>query len=81
MPSKDWKAPFQYEKVALDGVDADKNKRAKNMGATLKRIWGYLSKQKAMLYLVIAMVVASSGLGLLGPYLIGVSLDNSLVTQ
>jgi ATP-binding cassette subfamily B protein len=78
---QDWKAPFQYEKIALDDVDLDKEKRAKNMGATLKRIWEYLSKQKGMLFLVILMVILSSGMGLLGPYLVGMAIDNYIVTQ
>ncbi len=81
MSSKDWKAPFQYEKVPIDSVNAEKKKRAKNMGATLKRIWDYLSKQKGMLLLVIFMVLLSSGFGLLGPYLIGYSIDHFIVPQ
>ncbi len=81
MSNKQWKAPFQYEKVSLDTVHADKNKRAKNMGATIKRIWEYLSRQKYMLCLVIFMVLISSVLGLLGPYLIGMAIDDYIMTQ
>lgn len=81
MSSKDWKAPFQYIKIPLDTVDVDKKKRAKNMKATLKRIWEYLSKQKGMLFLVIFMVLVSSGLGLLGPYMIGMAIDEFIVMQ
>lgn len=81
MSNKDWKAPFHYEKIKLDSVQIDKDKRAKNMGATLKRIWAYLSRQKGMLFLVILMVIFSSGLGLLGPYLIGMAIDDYIVTQ
>lgn len=81
MSSKQWKAPFQYEKVPLDSVDADHKKRAKNMGATIKRIWDYLKKEKKMLLLVIFMVFLSSGLGLLGPYMIGMAIDEYIVTQ
>ena len=81
MSNKDWKAPFHYEKIKLDSVQIDKDKRAKNMGATLKGIWAYLSRQKGMLFLVILMVIFSSGLGLLGPYLIGMAIDDYIVTQ
>lgn len=81
MSNNEWKAPFQYEKIPLDSVDVDKNKRAKNMSATIKRIWDYLSKQKRMLFLVILMVMISSGLGLLGPYMIGMAIDDFIVTR
>ena len=81
MSNKDWKAPFQYEKIPLDTSSKNKKERAKNMGATLKRIWQYLSKQKGMLTLVILMVVASSGLSLLGPYMVGMSIDHFIVTR
>ena len=81
MSKKDWKAPFHYEKIKLDSVKVDQDKRAKNMGTTLKRIWEYLSRQKGMLFLVILMVFFSSGLGLLGPYLIGMAIDDYIVTQ
>lgn len=81
MSSKDWKAPFQYEKVSLNQVQVDKDKRAKNMSSTLRRIWEYLSKEKGMLTLVILMVLIASGMGLLGPYLVGMSIDHYIVTQ
>ena len=81
MSNNQWKAPFQYEKVSLDAIHVAQEKRAKNMGATIKRIWNYLSQQKYMLFLIIFMVLASSGLGLLGPYMIGMAIDDYIVTQ
>src|SRR5690625_5014710 len=51
------------------------------MVASLKRIWQYLSNQKRMLTLVILMVVTSSGLSLLGPYMVGMSIDHFIVTR
>ncbi|MFC4599855.1 ABC transporter ATP-binding protein [Cohnella hongkongensis] len=53
-------------------------RKAKNWQATLKRIWGYLARRKAMLSLVLFMVLISSGLSLLGPYMIGVAIDRYL---
>lgn len=53
-------------------------RKAKNWQATIKRIWGYLARRKAMLTLVLLMVMISSGLSLLGPYLIGVAIDQYL---
>ncbi|SDS49569.1 ATP-binding cassette, subfamily B [Paenibacillaceae bacterium GAS479] len=49
--------------------------RAKNMSGTLERLWGYLAKRKLKLYAVLALVAISSGLALLGPYLIGQAVD------
>ncbi|MHA6251721.1 ABC transporter ATP-binding protein [Oceanobacillus sp. CAU 1775] len=81
MSNNEWKAPFQYEKIPLDTVEVDKDKRAKNMRGTIKRVWDYLARQKKMLFLVIFMVLISSALGLLGPYMIGMAIDNFIVTQ
>ncbi|MFJ7977220.1 ABC transporter ATP-binding protein [Peribacillus sp. NPDC096379] len=53
----------------------------KNWMGTVKRIWSYLETNKTMLFLVLFMVVVSSGLGLLGPYLVGVSVDEFIVMK
>lgn len=53
----------------------------KNWGKTLAGIWSYLSKHKGLLTLILLMVVLSSALGLLGPYLVGVSVDRFLGTS
>lgn len=52
----------------------------KNWGKTLKGIWSYLSNYKSLLFLILLMVLLSSGLGLLGPYLVGVSVDRFIGT-
>lgn len=52
--------------------------KAKNWSATLRRIWSYLARRKGKLSLVLLMVMLSSGLALLGPYLLGVAVDNFL---
>jgi ATP-binding cassette, subfamily B, multidrug efflux pump len=52
--------------------------RAKNWSGTLGRIWSYLSAHKARLAAVLLMVVFSSGLALLGPYLVGMAVDDYL---
>lgn len=52
--------------------------KAKNWSATLKRIWSYLARRKGKLSLVLLMVMLSSGLGLLGPYLLGIAVDEFL---
>lgn len=52
--------------------------KAKDWKATLKRIARYLSHRKGRLSLVLLMVLTSSALTLLGPYLIGLAIDRYL---
>lgn len=47
---------------------------------TIKRIWRYLAVHKRLLTGVLIMVVLSSGLGLLGPFIIGRIIDTHLST-
>ncbi|MGM7637137.1 ABC transporter ATP-binding protein [Bacillus sp. Hm123] len=54
--------------------------RIKAATQTLKRLASYLAKRKGLLFLVVIMVAASSGLGLLGPYLVGMAIDEFIVT-
>lgn len=49
--------------------------RAKNARGTVRRLWGYLRRQKRALLLTGGMVVASTGLNLAGPYLLGRAID------
>ncbi|MBM3187822.1 MAG: ABC transporter ATP-binding protein [Chloroflexi bacterium] len=49
--------------------------RPKDMRGTLLRIWGYLGRQKRALVLTTLLVAVTSGLGLLGPYLMGRAID------
>nr|WP_257535666.1 ABC transporter ATP-binding protein [Mesobacillus foraminis] len=48
---------------------------------TVKRIWKYLSVHKGLLSGVLLMVVMSSALGLLGPYIIGHTIDTHLAVE
>lgn len=81
MSIKQLKHPFQYEKLPLGTITTEEQSKAKNNIATIKRIWSYLAKEKLKLTGVILMVLVSSGLSLLGPYLIGVAIDNFIVNQ
>ena len=58
-----------------------KAQKPENWFATIKRIWSYLRVKKGILFLVLLMVVASSAFGLLGPYFVGVSIDQYIVTK
>ncbi|RXZ83677.1 ABC transporter ATP-binding protein [Paenibacillaceae bacterium] len=49
--------------------------RARNTKATLLRLWQYLKRQRAALFVVFALTVLSSGLSLLGPLYIGRAID------
>lgn len=76
--------PFQYKKIKLD-LQGDqplkKKAKAKNWVATLKRIWSYLVVRKGLLSLVLLMVLLSSGLALLGPFLVGMAVDDFIVSK
>ncbi|KUP09786.1 multidrug ABC transporter ATP-binding protein [Bacillus coahuilensis m2-6] len=80
---RELKKPFTYDKIKLDPSqnkkDQGKKIEWKAAGETLYRLWTYVSRKPTLFYLVIFMVVASSALGLLGPYLIGMTIDEYIV--
>src|SRR5699024_10869837 len=78
---KEIKKSFQYEKLSLEHSTSEKKKRSKNTAQTVKRIWSYLAKEKGRLTLVILLVLISSALSLLGPYMIGMAIDDYIVTK
>lgn len=55
--------------------------KPKNWASTVKRIGSYFSNQKWLLSLVLLMVIISSALSLLGPFLIGVAIDSYIVKE
>ncbi|MCQ6557502.1 ABC transporter ATP-binding protein [Paenibacillus mendelii] len=63
-------------RAAKDSEGKKAKAKAKNWTVTLGRIWTYLAKHRGKLALVLVMVVLSSALALLGPYLIGVAIDD-----
>ncbi|WP_414698878.1 ABC transporter ATP-binding protein [Paenibacillus sp. LPE1-1-1.1] len=86
------KEPFQYAKPfdgkmaeskdqMAGGGHARSKPRAKNMSGTLKKMWNYLFEYKGKLAAVIIMVVLSSALSLLGPYLAGTAIDHFLINR
>ncbi|RBP93244.1 ATP-binding cassette subfamily B protein [Cytobacillus firmus] len=81
---KQLKEPFQYKKIPLDlngEFTKGKKPKSENINFTLKRIWTYLAYNKGLLSLVLLMVVISSAMGLLGPYLVGMAIDEYIVTK
>lgn len=56
-----------------------KVKRPDEMLGTLRRIWGYLASYRSKLIAVLIMIILSTAFSLLGPYLIGYSIDHYMV--
>lgn len=75
--------PFQYKRNNEKDSDNINKVKAKpqNWPYTLKRLWRYLSHNKGLFSLVLIMVVISTGLGLLGPILVGKVIDDFIVTR
>lgn len=46
-----------------------------DIGSTIKRIWRYMRVEKVRFYTVLALILLSSSLSLLGPYLLGRTVD------
>jgi ATP-binding cassette subfamily B multidrug efflux pump len=57
-----------------------KKKLPQNWKGTLSKIWGYCAVHKSLLALILLMVLISTSLGLLGPYLLGVAIDRFVVS-
>lgn len=55
--------------------------RAKNTKATLYRLWQYLRKQRRSLLIVVLLTSLSTISALLGPYLIGISIDKYIIPR
>ncbi|RHW41497.1 ABC transporter ATP-binding protein [Neobacillus notoginsengisoli] len=76
--------PFVYTRPALQAKGkamAKKKEKAKNWAATIKKLWEYLSVKKGGITLVLFLVVLSTALSLLGPVLIGKTVDNYIVAK
>jgi ATP-binding cassette subfamily B multidrug efflux pump len=78
--------PFKYKRISINKthkneVPSKKKPKAKDWAGTIKRIWQYLSYSKGLLTLVLLMVLVSSILGLLGPFLIGTAIDDYIVEK
>lgn len=60
---------------------SEEGSKTRGLGSTVKRIWSYLADHRSLIILVLIMVVASSALGLLGPFMIGWGIDEYLATE
>lgn len=66
---------------ATPGKAPTKAKKPDQMLSTLRRIWNYLTEYRAKLIGVFVMVLLSTALSILGPYLVGVTIDEYLVAN
>ncbi len=57
----------------------DKKPRAKNASATIRRLWTYLRRHRVALITMALVVAVTSALNLVGPYLIGVAVDDYIL--
>lgn len=77
--------PFSYEKIDLDEADQTKDEKTKpkvrNWKGTITRIFRYLLDEKWKLIFVLLMVIVSSALAIIGPYLIGMAVDDYIVER
>lgn len=75
--------PFGYEPILtkedIKGTGKKKGERASNWKSVLYRIWQLVDEQRALLMTVLALVFVTSGLTLLGPFMVGKIIDNHIV--
>ncbi|MCS7202333.1 MAG: ABC transporter ATP-binding protein/permease [Dictyoglomus sp.] len=55
--------------------------KIKNPWETLKNLWRYLGEYKLMLFFVFILVLFSSILGIIGPYMIGKAIDSYIIPK
>lgn len=72
---------FQGQFANKGGRNTPKMGKVKNAQGTVMRVWNYMGYQKAALMFVIFLVVVTTLLGLLGPYFMGVIIDQYIVPK
>ncbi|OSM11209.1 multidrug ABC transporter ATP-binding protein [Bacillus toyonensis] len=72
---------FQGQFANKSGRNSSKSGKVKNTKGTVKRIWNYMGYEKAALMFVIFLVFVTTLLGLLGPYFMGVIIDQYIVPK
>jgi ATP-binding cassette subfamily B protein len=55
--------------------------KVKDRKGTLKRLWSYMQRQKFKLIFIVIVVIITTVLGLLGPYLIAKAIDDYIVPK
>lgn len=77
--------PFGYDPIIkkedIKGPRKKKAERANDWKSVLLRIWKLVDEQRGLLIAVLALVLVSSVLSLLGPFLIGKIIDNHIIAM
>ncbi|WP_173918353.1 ABC transporter ATP-binding protein [Halobacillus sp. Marseille-Q1614] len=76
MAERNNRAPIRHHHHGI----GTKPPKVDDMQTTLKRIWEYMSREKKLFYSVLAVLFISSALSLLGPYLLGVAVDQVIAS-
>ncbi|WP_441347709.1 ABC transporter ATP-binding protein [Sporosarcina sp. ACRSL] len=75
--------PFGYEPIIkkedIKGPGRKKVERANDWKSVLLRIWKLVDEQRGLLILVLSLVLVSSALALLGPFMIGKIIDTHII--
>lgn len=53
----------------------------KDRGRTVRRLWGYLRYQRASLIIAVFLIMCTAGLQILGPYFMGVAIDDYITPR
>lgn len=79
--------PEQDEQLSVQAMPVPgrhapvQKQKPKNFSETIRKIWSYLATHKGKLFLVLLMVLLSSAMALLGPFLIGRAVDIYIVER
>lgn len=72
---------FQGQFGNKNGRNNSRTGKTKDTKGTVMRVWNYMGYQKAALIFVIVLVFVTTLLGLLGPYYMGVIIDEYIVPR
>jgi len=76
--------PFGYEPILtkedIKGPRRKKGERPSNWKSVFRRIWQIVDQQRSLLVTVLILVFISSGLALLGPVMVGLILDDHIIS-
>ncbi|KGA97491.1 multidrug ABC transporter ATP-binding protein [Alkalihalobacillus alcalophilus ATCC 27647 = CGMCC 1.3604] len=84
---KQLKEPFKYERIPLEQTPPQKQAgqkgkpKVENWYQTIKRVWSYLAVYKLKIFFILLLVVLSSALALVGPFIVGRAVDFYLVSR
>ncbi|WP_413375300.1 ABC transporter ATP-binding protein [Alkalihalobacillus sp. 1P02AB] len=84
---KQLKEPFEYERIPIEQTPPQKQAgqtgkpKVENWYQTIKRVWSYLAVYKVQIFFILLLVVASSALALVGPFIVGRAVDFYLVSR